>query len=147
MLSYISLKVYTNFGTLLKRGNHAYNCNIAMIIIFNIFHYCHLDYMQARSYFEFFNQVHENGYTRKESFDDFLNSFIVTSLFHNFFWESFDTLIDEITKTLEDSMDKELINAALSEYWQVEKRPLNQDILFSQKVHCPESLKDFDILT
>ena len=80
-------------------------------------------------------------------FDDFLNSFIVTSLFHNFFWESFDTLIDEITKTLEDSMDKELINAALSEYWQVEKRPLNQDILFSQKVHCPESLKDFDIIT
>ena len=103
--------------------------------------------MQARSYFEFFNQVHENGYTRKESFDDFLNSFIVTSLFHNFFWESFDTLIDEITKTLEDSMDKELINAALSEYWQVEKRPLNQDILFSPKVHCPESLKDFDIIT
>ena len=55
------------------------------------------------------------------------------------YWGKFDTLIDEITKTLEDPMDKELINAALSEYWQVEKRPLNQDILFS--------LKDFDIIT
>ena len=89
--------------------------------------------MQARSYFEFFNQVHENGYTRKESFDDFLNSFIVTSLFHNFFWESFDTLIDEITKTLEDSMDKELINAALSEYWQVEKDHLIKIYYFPKK--------------